>query len=105
MNDLKLKWKGDAVISEVNSALGERLEDLAIAIEDGYKMNVPVDTGALQGSITSTTDKEALNAQIGSTLDYSVYVEFGTRKMPAQPALRKTAMETNFNEFFDNLLK
>jgi HK97 gp10 family phage protein len=54
---------------------------------------VPIDTGALQGSIgvvaeaAATGDGGAAGAY-GTSVEYALHVEFGTSKMSAQPYLR-----------------
>jgi HK97 gp10 family phage protein len=48
----------------------------------------PVDTGALRGSETATVGDKQLTLHAGT--DHAVYVEFGTRKMAAQPYMRPT---------------
>lgn len=55
-------------------------------VESYVKVVSPVDTGALQKSYVATPES-ATSAVVGSDLDYSVYVEYGTSKMPAQPHL------------------
>lgn len=47
------------------------------------KGSVPVDTGALKGSIDANTDGEEVECVAEE--DYAQYVEFGTIKMEAQP--------------------
>ena len=56
------------------------------------KTRVPVDTGILRGSIVSkvTHDK----AIVGTSIEYAQHVEYGTRKMSAQPYLRP-ALDSN----------
>jgi HK97 gp10 family phage protein len=52
---------------------------------------VPVDTGRLQASITTTRDAP-LQASIGPRgVEYGIYVEYGTYKMRAQPYMRPAA--------------
>ena len=41
----------------------------------------PVDTGALKNSIGTDISGGGLEAQIGPTVHYGAYVEFGTRRM------------------------
>ena len=52
-------------------------------IEANAKVIVPVDTGALKGSISTviTGDETSTEADIGSDLDYAPYVELGTPRM------------------------
>lgn len=52
---------------------------------------VPVDTGALQGSIDSWTDGEEIECVAGE--EYAPYVEYGTYKMEAQPYFEPALLE------------
>lgn len=64
------------------------------AIAQRARALVPVDTGDLQRSITTSTVVRGLTGRIGlSTPDTSYwrYVEFGTRFMPARPFFRPAA--------------
>lgn len=67
------------------------VKDTALDVERTAKEFVPVLTGRLKTSIQ--TDLTALlsgltfSAMVGSPVLYSKYVEFGTRKMHAQPYL------------------
>lgn len=55
----------------------------AMDIEATAKTLAPVDTGNLQGSISS--EIHALSAEIGPTAEYGFYVEYGTSRMAPQP--------------------
>ncbi len=59
------------------------------------KAFAPVDTGALRGSITTTIGALGLSAEIGPSVDYGAYVEYGTsRQAPAAymgPALDRVS--------------
>lgn len=48
----------------------------------------PVDTGELRGSESQSAGGKTLTLTAGT--DHGVYVEFGTRKMAAQPFMRPT---------------
>lgn len=52
-------------------------------IEATAKSLAPVDTGALKNSIGS--DISALHAEIGPTVSYGIYQEFGTSRMAPHP--------------------
>lgn len=52
-------------------------------LEEAYD-RVPVDTGALMGSIDAYTDGYSY-VRVEASEDYAQYVEFGTYKMEAQP--------------------
>ena len=63
----------------------------ALVVEDEAKLLCPVKTGTLRRSITHETDEKGfmrVSVRVGPTVDYGVYVEFGTRHMAAQPFLR-----------------
>lgn len=57
----------------------------ALAIEADAKAFCPVDTGNLRSSISTT--HRALEAEIGPTAEYGVYVELGTSVMAPQAYL------------------
>lgn len=63
-------------------------EGLEVIAEEARAL-VPVDTGALQESIKVDVEGEAVNLVAGGgDVDYSLHVEFGTVRMPAQPFMR-----------------
>ena len=61
---------------------------------------VPVDTGALKGSIAAVSDGSYASSVIAST-PYAAMVEYGTSKMAAQPFMLPAAQETA-GVFFEN---
>jgi HK97 gp10 family phage protein len=70
--------------------VGEIVQRAAFEVEAQAKIIVPVDTGTLKGSIQ--TEPEGATAQIVYTpMDYSVFVEYGTVKMGAQPFMTPAA--------------
>ena len=73
------------------------IEKTAVKIESKAKYFCPVDTGLLRSSITHSISYDRLSAEIGTNVDYSSYVEFGTWKMEAQPYLRPAFIETVAN--------
>jgi len=73
-------------IKQVVDAEKNIVKDLGSIAKKNARKFVPVDEGDLKKSIDLTlTDNEA---QVGTTLDYGRYQEYGTRKMPPQPYLR-----------------
>lgn len=50
-------------------------------IEATAKQFAPVDTGALRNSIGTDITANGLAAEVGPTVDYGPYVEFGTSRM------------------------
>lgn len=70
---------------EVEALVGKALK----AGEESAKRFVPVRTGALRDDITSEqTGTTGKYGNLSGSLDYPIYVEFGTGKMAAQPYLR-----------------
>lgn len=69
----------EKVAAELNSA-AQSMESLA-------KQLAPVDTGFMRDHVsqTKTADANDLSAVVESAADYSLYVEYGTVKMDAQP--------------------
>lgn len=80
------------VLDEVDSHTKSVLNEIGKMVAEEAKEIVPVDTGALKGSITHEVTNDSVT--VGSPLDYSVYVELGTSKMAAQPYIRP-AFENN----------
>jgi HK97 gp10 family phage protein len=70
--------------------VGIALARKAIQVERGAKRLCPVDTGRLRSSITHglAHDVIGLYAEVGSNVEYAIYVELGTRRAHAQPFLR-----------------
>lgn len=65
-------------------ALSEALDETADFILTLIRLYVPVRTGALKASYR-TERVSPLHLIIGSALNYSVFVEYGTSRMGAQP--------------------
>ena len=64
----------------------------------GAMRKVPVDTGALKGSITMELENSGFTSKVYPTKEYAIYVEYGTRFMDAQPFMRPV-FEKVSNEF------
>lgn len=59
-------------------------------VEAWAKDRAPVDTGALQNSILAQRVRPLL-WHVAPHVHYAIYVEYGTRKMRAQPYMRPAA--------------
>jgi len=101
--------KTEAVKQAVLNAAVKALTGAALIVEGSAKNLSPVDTGNLKGSITHEVTKEM--AKIGTNVEYSPYLEYGTVKMAAQPYLRpalddnKTAIERYMAEIYRAAIK
>ena len=70
-----------------NKAIMKGIEKGALRVEADAKRNCPVDEGLLRASIDHKLNNGTLSATVGSSLDYSKFLEFGTVKQRAQPYL------------------
>lgn len=65
------------------------LRKTAADIEADAKALAPVDTGALRSSISTTITGDgrggSMTAEIGPTVEYGIYQEYGTSEQPGQP--------------------
>lgn len=76
----------DLTNAKLRKAVKEQVGKSALNIQLGAKQRCPVRTGALRNSIT-VDFYGVMSAQIGPHMPYAPYVEYGTRKMRAQPYL------------------
>ncbi len=72
--------------------LGNAVRDLVLLVEAEAKKLCPVDTGKLRASITPVIESWAAG-YVGTNTNYAPYVEYGTRKMDAQPFLEPAFLE------------
>lgn len=86
----------NAIIRDLENKIKDALQDAGLYAEGQAKLLAPVDTGYLRGSISHklASDREV---QIGTDVEYSIYVEKGTSKQQAQPYLTP-AVEDNIAE-------
>jgi HK97 gp10 family phage protein len=79
-----------ALFDSPDGPVGKYLAKGAVRVTRRAKELAPVDTGRLRSSIDNDLgrDDRGLVARIGSDVVYAPYVEFGTRRMRAQPFLR-----------------
>lgn len=80
---------------EIAAALPEKTKAVvaktAFDIEAYAKMVVPVDTGALKNSISTEITPDGMTAVIAPHMEYATDVEYGTRRMSAQPYMTPAA--------------
>lgn len=113
---LEESWNGKTVKVRGKKAIGRSAFEIGLIIEGQAKRLTPVKYGYLRGSITTQTNEtgtalENVNQQatggkqpdrfqliekpnadgevyVGTAVEYAMWVEFGTKKAPAQPFLR-----------------
>lgn len=84
---LKLKY----IREGAQAGLSNTVFEAANLIKDEAQMIAPVDTGYLRDHIETAMEVEEPTravAKVTSNADYSVFVEYGTRHMSAQPFMR-----------------
>ena len=97
MAEFNVELKGqDKAIKDIRAYYEKRkpkIENVILRaghrVEYEAKLRVPVDTGRLKSSLTTAEDKGRgyFTVKVGTNVNYGKYVEFGTRKMRAQPYL------------------
>jgi HK97 gp10 family phage protein len=72
----------------MSKAVDTAFQSLGPKLLSTMQGKTPVDTGELRGSETQTAGGKTLTLRAGT--DHAGFVEFGTRKMAAQPYMRPT---------------
>ncbi len=92
------------VLTLVTERVGAGLGKLAFDVEAQAKQRAPVDTGFLRSAIQAEV-LDPRHALVTSFAFYSVYQEFGTYKMSAQPYMVPAveAVAPTANQFFRDL--
>ncbi len=81
MEKLQKKLKKNVRLDDVKRVVRHNGAEM----QEKAQRNAPVDTGTLKRSIVLEMKDEGLTAEVGPTVEYGEYVEFGTRPMEAQP--------------------
>lgn len=84
-NSDDLEKKFAAIAKDADNIAKEVVEQVGSLVKTNARHYVPVDTGALKGSIDLVVNGN--EAIIGSPLDYAAHVEYGTVNQAAQPYL------------------
>ena len=83
--------KLDKIAADLRPRASEIVRKTAADIEARAKTTVPVDTGNLKNSIQTEMEPDSTEAIVGTAVNYSVYVEYGTRRMAAKPYMTPAA--------------
>jgi HK97 gp10 family phage protein len=97
------KWKIIRQGERTQKRLAEIIDVFAFKIQREAQLRAPVDTGFLRSSIHVDEIEEFYNEVVASA-DYAHFVEFGTRRTPAQPFMQP-AVETLAAEFREEVQK
>jgi HK97 gp10 family phage protein len=76
--------------AELLSKVKADVERRSLRVEGAAKGLAPVDTGRLRSSITHEVEVQGAEVvgRIGTNVEYAIFQEFGTSRMPAHPYLR-----------------
>ena len=105
---VKIKGLADAranirqVLQNIEVGTEAGLDVVAASTLSDDKATIAVDTGHLRDN--QQVYKARLDRQVGSDVPYHIFVELGTYKMPARPAVTN-AFEANQATLVPNLLK
>lgn len=88
LNKLQAKLQKNANAAAVKKVVQAN----AIELTKHMTAKAPVDTGAMARSIKMELSNGGLHAEVGPTVEYAPYIEYGTRYMNAQPFVRPTAL-------------
>lgn len=85
----------DELFGSPDGPVGKVLKRIGLSCVRIAKRMAPVDTGRLRSSIAEELRREdgELVEIVGTDVEYAPYVEFGTRRMRAQPFLRPAAQQ------------
>lgn len=75
-----------AVAAQLGQRASDAVEKAGRDIEAGAKARARVDTGYMKGAI-DWTPEDPYRGEVVAGADYTIYNEFGTSSMPAQPML------------------
>lgn len=76
----------DKLTAEIRPRTSRIVESYGLAIMSEAAQNAPVDTGALRSSLTSESGMDGdLLYIVKDGVEYGIFLELGTSKMPAQP--------------------
>lgn len=82
---VKFTDNSDKILQEFDRKKAIALRMIGGQVETAAKKLTPVDTGRLRNSITHQEDDDY--TYVGTDVEYSIFVERGTRKQKAQPFL------------------
>ena len=89
MATISVRIKATSYTGRLSALAKQRAEDAiakaAADIEAQAKARAPVDTGLLKNSINQQPPEDPLRRVVESPVNYSVYLEYGTSRAPAQP--------------------
>lgn len=106
LEELQKKLKSSASLKEVkmkvrknSDQMNKRMKKITVEVfVKGHTL------GGTAGSINTVIEDDGLTGSVGPTTDYSMYVEYGTRFMKAEPFIRP-ALEEQTPKFKEDMQK
>lgn len=75
--------------NQMNAQMKDNMEKTYVAVyKTGKKKGQPIHTGDTAGSVNTVLTDHGMTANVGPTMEYDQYVEYGTRFMKAEPTIR-----------------
>lgn len=86
----QVKWDSSKLRRKVKGDVAAGMQKACIIVRDEAVRICPVDTQRLRSSLTFEIEKKGkeIIGRIGTNVEYSIFVEYGTSRMAAQPYLR-----------------
>ncbi len=109
MTDIVLDTaKLDQIMAGLNFNTDQVIKWLAFQVEAGAKMRAPVDTGALRNSLQTEKVEDGV-WRVRDGVEYGIWQETGTSKMPPHPflipACEQVAGDMNSGRTWERLFK
>lgn len=89
---------------QIETKVEQAVKETTLKAEADAKMLAPVDTGRLRQSIVSEfiNSGSKFQGKVSTSLEYAIYVEFGTSRQGAQPFMTP-AFNANKSELIEKL--
>jgi len=81
------------VLSALDKAQIQALKKIGFLVQAESTDGCPVDSGRLKQSITNQVNEDDKSVDIGTNVDYAVYVHEGTSKQSAQPFIKDAVLK------------
>lgn len=91
-----------SIPSEVEEEVKKHIKETALKTELNAKQLAAVDTGTLRRSISTKIENGGLTALVGTNMEYSMAVEYGTSKQNPQPYMTPAYVK-NKQKFMDGM--
>ncbi len=97
----------DLIEEALNQACERALTRIGLQAEryakEALTKQEAVKTGNLRDSIAFKVNESEKAVTVGTNVDYGIYVEYGTKKMPERPFIKPAA--TEHSEVYKNIVK